>query len=714
MTHVHVLINTFKTDSRKYSMTPTNYTSTSAQANEIFPIELKRLWLMRILVKLNGLRRLFDDPSYYLLSFIGIEKINLSKAEMVKLGKQLNDAHLAAERNATVTVGGDLANNIHSLANLIGLNLIEQSILGFVILANNDRVLSDCAETINTPNFMSITRALAEILNIEEVLIKEALHPNAPLAKMGIVKVDVETPYLRGKFRFSIEDLPVLMLQKDMPILQILKGALSLAEPSKLGLDDFSYVQKDVAIVLPYLRQALHQQSQGVNVLFYGPPGTGKTQLAKTIAHELAASLYEVAVEINTSAKSGPSRLQAYQLGQSILAKHSALILFDEVQDIFDDGDATKAGHASTAQTRKALINQLLEKNPLPAIWVSNSISCFDDAFIRRFDHIIEVGFPSEQQRQTILNTHCQALQLSPNVIQHMAQTKALSPAIIERAAKVTRLICQQQNNTDTEAVFTHLVHNTLRAQGHTPNKLNTHALSFDPNWINADAPITQLMEYVLADGNIRLCLSGPPGTGKTEFGKWLATQANRPLHVRRASDILSKYVGGTEENLALVFRQAERENAVLLLDEADTYLNDRNDLKHSWEVSSVNEMLVQMEAFNGVLIATTNRLEVIDNAAMRRFDFKVRFYYLKPNQIIAMLQNLVSALGLTPNAAAWLNINHQLKALSHITPSDFSLLQRQIIMLRKTPSLDDLYSGLLAASQGKQSKLNKPFGFVH
>ena len=78
MTHVHVLINTFKTHSRKYSMTPTNYTSTSAQANEIFPSELKRLWLMRILVKLNGLRRLFDDPSYYLLSFIGIEKINLS------------------------------------------------------------------------------------------------------------------------------------------------------------------------------------------------------------------------------------------------------------------------------------------------------------------------------------------------------------------------------------------------------------------------------------------------------------------------------------------------------------------------------------------------------------------------------------------------------------------------------------------------------------
>jgi len=684
------------------------------KTDAIFPIELKRLWVMRILVKLNGQRRLFDNASYYLFDFVGIKETGLTKAEITRIYKKLNDEYQRAEMHGSASIGGVLAKNIDNLANLIGLNAVERAILGFAILINNDRILSDCAETINVPNIMSITRALAEILNVDEAEIQAALHPNATLARVGVLRIAVDIPYLRGKFSFSIEELPMYMLQKDMPILQMLKGLLTLADTSKLNSDDFSDVQKDLAIVIPYLQQVLNQKSKGVNILLYGPPGTGKTQLASVIANQLAVQLYEVAVEIDTPIAHGQARLQAYQIGQTILAKQSALILFDEVQDIFDDGDAKKAGHASTGQTRKALINQLLEHNDVPAIWISNSVACFDDAFIRRFDHIIEVGFPTVQKRHSLLNAQCKALQLSPHVIKQMAQTQALSPAIIERAVKVTSTICQQQNNTNTEAVFTHIVHSTLHAQGYSPKKVNHHTLTFEPSWINADTSINSLAEYVLADGNIRMCLSGPPGTGKTEFGKWLATQANRPLHVRRASDILSKYVGGTEGNLALVFRQAERENAVLLLDEADTYLNDRNDLKHSWEVSSVNEMLVQMEAFNGVLIATTNRLDAIDSAAMRRFDFKVRFDYLKPDQIIAMLKSLVDALDLTPEPTAWLNITHQLKALNHLTPADFSILQRQIMMLRKTPTLEDLYADLLAVSQGKQSQVNKPFGFVH
>lgn len=679
-----------------------------------FPVELKRLWVMRILVKLNGQRRLFDNATYYLFDFIGIKEIGHTKAEITKLYKKLNDEYQRAELYENASIGGDLAKNIDNLANLIGLNVVESAILGFAILINNDRILSDCAETINVPNMMSITRALAEILNIDEAEIQAALHPNATLARVGILRIALEIPYLRGKFNFSIEELPMFMLQKDMPILQMLKGLLTLADTSKLRLEDFSDSQKDLAIVMPYLEQALNKKFKGVNILLYGPPGTGKTQLASAIAKQLAVPLYEVAVEINNFLTHGHARLQAYQIGQIIMSKQSSLILFDEVQDIFDDGEAGNNGHASTGQTRKALINQLLEHNDVPAIWISNSVACFDDAFIRRFDHIIEVGFPTVQKRHSLLNTQCKALQLSPHVIKQMAQTQALSPAIIERAVKVTSTICQQQNDTNKESVFTHLVHSTLHAQGYAPKKVNNHTLNFEPSWINADTCITSLAEYVLADGNVRMCLSGPPGTGKTEFGKWLATQANRPLHVRRASDIFSKYVGGTEKNLALVFRQAERENAVLLLDEADTYLNDRNYLKHSWEVSSVNEMLVQMEAFSGVLIATTNRLDAIDNAAMRRFDFKVRFDYLKPDQILEILQNLVNALDLTSNAAEWLKISPQLKALSQLTPADLSLLQRQIMMLRKTPTLEDLYADLLAVSQGKQSQVNKPFGFVH
>lgn len=59
--------------------------------------------------------------------------------------------------------------------------------------------------------------------------------------------------------------------------------------------------------------------------------------------------------------------------------------------------------------------------------------------------------------------------------------------------------------------------------------------------------------------------MHGVPGTGKTAYARWLAAEMNRPLLVKRASDIISMWVGGTEKNLAHAFAQAEREHAVLL-----------------------------------------------------------------------------------------------------------------------------------------------------
>lgn len=77
-------------------------------------------------------------------------------------------------------------------------------------------------------------------------------------------------------------------------------------------------------------------------------------------------------------------------------------------------------------------------------------------------------------------------------------------------------------------------------------------------------------------------------------------------------------------KNIASAFSEAERDNAVLLIDEVDSFLRDRRDAKASWEVTQVNEMLTQMEQFQGVLIASTNLIEGFDQAALRRFDLKL------------------------------------------------------------------------------------------
>ncbi len=81
----------------------------------------------------------------------------------------------------------------------------------------------------------------------------------------------------------------------------------------------------------------------------------------------------------------------------------------------------------------------------------------------------------------------------------------------------------------------------------------------------------------------------------------------DRELVSRQASDLISSYVGETEQKLARLFRECDPARTVLLLDEVDRFLSDRRQARHSWERTQVNELLQQMETYPGIFIAATN-----------------------------------------------------------------------------------------------------------
>ena len=222
------------------------------------------------------------------------------------------------------------------------------------------------------------------------------------------------------------------------------------------------------------------------------------------------------------------------------------------------------------------------------------------------------------------------------------------------------------------------MLNSTLEAQKHrTIQKFRADKLPdfYDARYVNSDMDLVELMEGIKNAPSARLCLYGPAGTGKTAYGRWLAEQLDKPLHIKKASDLLSMYVGGTEQNMARAFSIAEEEDAVLMIDEVDSFLQDRRNATKSWETTQVNEMLTQIESFSGILIASTNLMDGLDPAAMRRFDLKAMFNYLKPEQSEALLLRHCDVLKLNvPNSQ---QIN-RLKRLSVLTLGDFAAVLRQ------------------------------------
>lgn len=182
-----------------------------------------------------------------------------------------------------------------------------------------------------------------------------------------------------------------------------------------------------------------------------------------------------------------------------------------------------------------------------------------------------------------------------------------------------------------------------------------------------------------LADGiakaqNARLCLYGQSGTGKSAFARFLAQKLGRKCLIKATSDLLGAYVGENEKNIAAAFKETRKKNAVLVFDEVDSFLRERSLALQSWEQSLVNEMLVQIEKFNGVFIATTNLMDGLDKACLRRFDLKLEFRPLNASQRVKLFAKEREFLGFAFDD----ELLKSVKRLENLAFGDFAAVKRQ------------------------------------
>jgi SpoVK/Ycf46/Vps4 family AAA+-type ATPase len=674
-----------------------------------------RLWALRILVELKrGEFTLHSFGQQGLLRDLGLGE--LSEDGDYKLGLKnivvrLRELHQQAEQDSNkANVPKVLADNVAHLAVHAGLNDTDCRLLEFAVLMHGDPMLHEAAESLENLSTTKAHKALATILGLPEPDIRASLGRDGMLAHSGLLTLDHNLCDLTGKLDPISSEFSTHAMLPDMQPADLLRGVVSPASPAELALDDYPHLAPSLDILIPYLRHAHETGRKGVNVFLYGPPGTGKTQLAKVLATHLGCDLFEVASEDKDGdvQNGGHKRLNALRAAQCFFGKGRSLILFDEVEDVFTGSIFCP----STAQENKGWMNRMLESNGAPTLWLSNSIDGLDPAFVRRFDMIVEVPVPPRGQRERSNRAICGDV-VDDSTLARISDCEMLAPAVVARAANVVRAIGEHMDRQQSSAAAERLIDNILEAQGHPrlhANEANRLPCTYDPAFINADADLVGIAGGLAASRSGRLCLYGPPGTGKTAYGRWLAQQLGMPLLVKRASDLLSMWVGQAEKNIAGAFRSAERDGAILLIDEVDSFLQDRHGAQRSWEVTQVNEMLTQMEAFPGIFIASTNLMQGLDQAALRRFDLKLKFDYLKPNQAIAMLQRHCETLGLpAPNAAGELLARQRLR---HLTPGDFAAVMRRH-RFRPIASNGELVAALQAECAIKAD--SRPvMGFVH
>ncbi len=545
--------------------------------------------------------------------------------------------------------------NISYLVNLFQLNAQEESIVRFLGAVQDNELLERCLNEVHT-----------DLEEKEETLTVLAgchhmgfpiLNENAPLRRFGILCM----PHFRSGFKLTswAQGFIHTLHKNDAARYKAIVGD-SLNEQDELTGKDFLYVEA-AHLALRLMKQAKHHK--GFNILLYGDPGTGKTSFAKVMAKAAKLNLYPVGV-CNCGEEEKNYRLQQFYRKQFLLKNvKNACLLFDEGEDMFSSLET---------RTSKMEINNLLENNEVPVIWTTNKIHRMDPAFIRRFTLAVYFNEPPVSVRQKIWNKY-----LTENKIRcvkedtlMLAKKYQVPPSMIAGAARAARMA-----KGDLNTVKDHLSFMRQAMQGgYKKPEENNMLLEFEPELLNTDINLDRLTQQIAQLGklNFSLCLYGASGTGKSAYARYLAEQLNLEIMHCRASDLISPYVGKTEQNIARAFAQAKENKAMLIFDEADSFLRDRSTAMHSWEISSVNEMLTWMESHPYPFICTTNLMDTLDPASLRRFSFKVKYDFLTPRQVVLAFSFFFRVMIQEKDVAD----------LDKLTPGDFALVKNKAEIL--------------------------------
>ena len=521
-----------------------------------------------------------------------------------------------------------------------------------------------------------IVAPLEAIPPIDERYLADALE-SVPLIKGDNVMV----PYFGGRLTFQVIGVTpaadaVLVTQKT--IFHIAEKGETLRGVPQVTYEDIGGLKEEIQKVREMIELPLRHpeifEKLGIEapkgVLLYGPPGTGKTLLAKAVANESNAHFISISGPEIMSKFYGESEARLREIFKEAKEKAPSIIFIDEIDSIAPKREEVMG------EVERRVVSQLLSlmdgleaRGKVIVIAATNRPNAIDPALRRpgRFDREIEIKVPDKRGRLEILQIHTRNMPLDTDVDQDRvaAVTHGFVGADLEYLCKEAAMKCLRrllpELNLEDEKLAPEVLNKLIVTMSDFENAVKevmpsamreVYLESPDIPWSaiggleEVKRELQEAVEWPLRYPSLYkelkhtltkgILLHGPSGTGKTLLAKAVATESEANFISVKGPELLSKWVGESEKGVREIFRRARQAApCVVFFDEVDSIAPTRGGIGmgeggvgiHTGTERIVSQLLTEMDGIQEmhgvVIIAATNRIDMIDTAFLRpgRFD---------------------------------------------------------------------------------------------